>query len=521
MPTALARRDADAAARCEAALGRMTLRIHNTLTRATETLHADRAGPRPHVRLRHHDLRPLPHGPCALHDRLRRGPALAARRSATASPTCATSPTSTTRSSSARSSAASRSAQLTDEMIAAMHAGHRRARHRAADARAARHRVRAADARDDRDAREEGPRPTARSNGDVNFAVRKFPGYGKLSGKSIDQLRAGERVAVLDGKEDPLDFVLWKAAKAERARRRQVAERRTAPAARAGTSSARRCARRCSASTSTSTAAAWTCSSRTTRTRSRRARARAAGRFANVWMHNGFLNVDNEKMSKSLGNFFTIRDVLEALRRRDDPLLHAAHALPQPVQLQRREPRRRAQRAAPPLHRARRGATRRRCRRARLERAARRRLPRGDERRLQHADRGVGAVRARGRGEPQRARREDARAAEGAWARRSACCSRRRAPSCRPAAASTRRAIAERIDERARGQAARATSRAPTRSATSWPAQGIVLKDSAAGHHLGEGLSVADATTAALQPAPARRRLLGRRLQAPRRGATA
>ena len=51
------------------------------------------------------------------------------------------------------------------------------------------------------------------SSGDVNFAVRKFPNYGKLSGKSIDQLRVGERVAVLDGKQDPLDFVLWKAAK--------------------------------------------------------------------------------------------------------------------------------------------------------------------------------------------------------------------------------------------------------------------------------------------------------------------
>ena len=49
--------------------------------------------------------------------------------------------------------------------------------------------------------------------GDVNYAVRKFDGYGKLSGKSIDELRAGERVAVLDDKDDPLDFVLWKAAK--------------------------------------------------------------------------------------------------------------------------------------------------------------------------------------------------------------------------------------------------------------------------------------------------------------------
>ena len=51
-------------------------------------------------------------------------------------------------------------------------------------------------------------------SGDVNFAVRKFPGYGKLSGKSLDDLRAGQRVAVPDGKDDPLDFVLWKSAKA-------------------------------------------------------------------------------------------------------------------------------------------------------------------------------------------------------------------------------------------------------------------------------------------------------------------
>ena len=52
-------------------------------------------------------------------------------------------------------------------------------------------------------------------NGDVNYAVRKFPGYGKLSGKSLDELNAGERVAVQDGKLDPLDFVLWKTAKVE------------------------------------------------------------------------------------------------------------------------------------------------------------------------------------------------------------------------------------------------------------------------------------------------------------------
>ena len=51
------------------------------------------------------------------------------------------------------------------------------------------------------------------ADGDVNYAVRKFPSYGRLSGKSIDDLRAGERVAVAEGKDDPLDFVLWKASK--------------------------------------------------------------------------------------------------------------------------------------------------------------------------------------------------------------------------------------------------------------------------------------------------------------------
>jgi cysteinyl-tRNA synthetase len=59
----------------------------------------------------------------------------------------------------------------------------------------------------------------------VNYAVRKFVGYGKLSGKSLDELHAGERVAVLDGKDDPLDFVLWKSAKAHRTRRRPVGQR--------------------------------------------------------------------------------------------------------------------------------------------------------------------------------------------------------------------------------------------------------------------------------------------------------
>src|SRR5690625_3950766 len=53
------------------------------------------------------------------------------------------------------------------------------------------------------------------NGGDVHYAVRQFPDYGKLSGRTLDDLRAGERVAVDEGKRDPLDFVLWKAAKDE------------------------------------------------------------------------------------------------------------------------------------------------------------------------------------------------------------------------------------------------------------------------------------------------------------------
>ena len=119
-------------------------------------------------------------------------------------------------------------------------------------------------------------------NGDVNYAVRKFPGYGKLSGKSLDELRAGERVAVLDGKEDPLDFVLWKIGQARASRPTRMGQRLRPRAAPAGTSSARRWPARCWARPSTSTAAAWTCSSRTTRTRSRRAKARSGKPFVKL-----------------------------------------------------------------------------------------------------------------------------------------------------------------------------------------------------------------------------------------------
>ena len=148
------------------------------------------------------------------------------------------------------------------------------------------------------------------SNGDVNYAVRKFSGYGKLSGTSIDELRSGERVAVLEGKDDPLDFVLWKAAKPEEPTDAKYES--SYGAGRPGwhiECSAMACAllgerfdlhgggadlqfphheneiAQSEGATGTGPAA--------------------------FWAHNGLLNVDHVKMSKSLGNFFTIREVLQ------------------------------------------------------------------------------------------------------------------------------------------------------------------------------------------------------------------
>ena len=147
------------------------------------------------------------------------------------------------------------------------------------------------------------------SNGDVNFAVRKFPGYGKLSGKSIDELRAGERVAVLDGKHDPLDFVLWKAAKADEPDDAKYASEYGS--GRPGWHI------ECSAMAEAALGQPFDIHGGgmdlqfphhdNEIAQSEGAHGKPLARY---WVHNGFLNVDNEKMSKSLGNFFTIREVL-------------------------------------------------------------------------------------------------------------------------------------------------------------------------------------------------------------------
>jgi len=148
------------------------------------------------------------------------------------------------------------------------------------------------------------------ADGDVNFSVRDFAGYGKLSGKSLDDLRAGERVEVDSAKRDPLDFVLWKSSRETEAEEVKWASKWGS--GRPG----------------------WhiECSAMACDLLGEQFDIHGGGQdlqfphheneiaqsegahghgFVNYWMHNGFVRIDNEKMSKSLGNFFSIREVLE------------------------------------------------------------------------------------------------------------------------------------------------------------------------------------------------------------------
>jgi cysteinyl-tRNA synthetase len=148
------------------------------------------------------------------------------------------------------------------------------------------------------------------TNGDMNYAVRKFPNYGRLSGKSLDQLRAGERVALADGKDDPLDFVLWKSAKDSE----PDDAKWDSPFGRGRPGWHIECsAMGCALLGEHFDIHGGGLDLQFPHHENEIAQSEGAtGRpFVNVWMHNGFLNVDNEKMSKSLGNFFTIRDVLK------------------------------------------------------------------------------------------------------------------------------------------------------------------------------------------------------------------
>ncbi len=145
------------------------------------------------------------------------------------------------------------------------------------------------------------------SDGDVNYAVRKFDGYGKLSGKSLEDLRAGERVAVTDAKQDPLDFVLWK-----RAKPGEPAWESPWGAGRPGWHI------ECSVMSGALLGKHFDIHGggqdlQFPHHENEIAQSEGAhgGTFVNYWMHNGFVRVDNEKMSKSLGNFFTVREILK------------------------------------------------------------------------------------------------------------------------------------------------------------------------------------------------------------------
>jgi len=145
------------------------------------------------------------------------------------------------------------------------------------------------------------------ADGDVNYSVRKFAGYGKLSGKSLEDLRAGERVEVDAAKHDPLDFVLWKHAK-EGEPYWESPWGRGRPGWHI----------ECSAMSSELLGNHFDIHGggqdlQFPHHENEIAQSEGAhgGTFVNYWMHNGFVRVDNEKMSKSLGNFFTVREILE------------------------------------------------------------------------------------------------------------------------------------------------------------------------------------------------------------------
>ncbi|MES9943618.1 MAG: cysteine--tRNA ligase [Candidatus Thiodiazotropha sp.] len=147
-------------------------------------------------------------------------------------------------------------------------------------------------------------------NGDVYYDVRSFSDYGKLSGKSIEDLRAGARVEPGDAKRDPLDFALWKAAKPD-----EPAWDSPWGRGRPGWHI------ECSAMSTTALGDSFDIhggGADLTFPHHENEIAQSEGAtghpFVKYWMHNGFVRINDEKMSKSLGNFFTVREILEHYR---------------------------------------------------------------------------------------------------------------------------------------------------------------------------------------------------------------
>lgn len=144
-------------------------------------------------------------------------------------------------------------------------------------------------------------------NGDVFYAVSQFEEYGKLSGRKVEELRAGERVEVDENKRDPMDFVLWKSAKPD-----ELSWPSPWGEGRPGWHT------ECSAMSMMLLGESFDIHGggmdlQFPHHENEIAQSEAITKkpFAKYWLHNGFVRVDDEKMSKSLGNFFTIREVLE------------------------------------------------------------------------------------------------------------------------------------------------------------------------------------------------------------------
>ncbi len=147
-------------------------------------------------------------------------------------------------------------------------------------------------------------------NGDVYYAVSQFEGYGKLSGKALEDLRAGARVEVAEGKRDPLDFALWKAAKpGEPAWESPWGEGR--PGWHIECSAMSTC---CLGNHFDLHGGGADLQFPHHENEIAQSEGATGEKFVNYWMHNGFVRINEEKMSKSLGNFFTIREILERYR---------------------------------------------------------------------------------------------------------------------------------------------------------------------------------------------------------------
>ncbi len=153
----------------------------------------------------------------------------------------------------------------------------------------------------------------AADNGDVYFSVSRFSDYGQLSGKKIDELRAGERVAVDEHKKDPVDFVLWKAAKPDEPFW-DSPWGRGRPGWHIECSAMSTC---CLGNHFDIHGGGQDLQFPHHENEIAQSEASTGEKFVNVWMHNGFVRINEEKMSKSLGNFFTVREVLANYRAED------------------------------------------------------------------------------------------------------------------------------------------------------------------------------------------------------------